>query len=59
MAKTATEQKQNKNDGNDASEATDHGCFDPRTIGRKDGVQIGLSCQFRNIKKENAHSGTV
>ena len=25
----------------------------------KDGVQIGLSCQFRNIKKENAHSGTV
>ena len=56
---TSAEQKKEQNDRNDASEATDHGCFDPRTIGRKDGVQIGLSCQFRNIKKENAHSGTV
>jgi hypothetical protein len=51
--------KKGKNDRNDASEATDHGCFDPRTIGRKDSVQIGLSCPFRNIQKENAHSGTV
>ena len=56
---TTAEQKQEKNNGNDASEATDHGCFDPWTVGREDGVQIGLSCQFRNIKKENAHSGTV